>query len=117
MSYRKVYCANGATRTYVDGVLVDGTEPAPAGTPTLMPDLDAVYSGGFVSSIDGTLITSRSHLREHNIRNGVIQSGDLRGDAFKDAMKKRMRYNPEARTANGFSWKTPRSSGGNISEI
>lgn len=119
-SYRKVYGTDGSTRTYVDGVLVDGTEPsAENGGVMLLNDLDKIYGGGFESPIDGTFITSRSHLREHNKRNGVIQTGDVRGEAFKDRVKKRMRYNPEARKANGFSWAEPsvRRSSANLTEI
>ena len=42
-----------------------------------MPDL----AESFVSPVDGTVISSRSNLREHNIRNGVADVGN--DPAFK----------------------------------
>jgi len=33
----------------------------------------------FVSSVDGSLITGRRSLREHNKRNGVVLAADLEG--------------------------------------
>ena len=105
-AFRRVYSANGATRTYVDGVLVEGTEPvSEGGGPMVLADLDKAYGGGFQSPIDDTFITSRSQLREHNKRHGVIQNGDLSGEAARNAVKTRMRYSPEARKQNGFAWK------------
>ena len=44
----------------------------------LMPDLAA----SFVSPVDGSVISSRSTLREHNIRNGVYDVGN--DPAFKN---------------------------------
>lgn len=117
---RIVFGKDGATRTYVDGVLVDGVEPTQHSGPTLMPDLDVAYGGAWKSPIDDTWISSRSQLREHNKRHGVIQSGDLRGEAFKQASLKRQRYNPASMNQNGFSWSTPRTegrSGGNLTEV
>ena len=43
----------------------------------LMPDL----AESFVSPVDGSVISSRSNLREHNIRNGVSDVGN--DPAFK----------------------------------
>ena len=33
----------------------------------------------FVSIVDGSVVSSRSELREHNKRNRVVQTADLRG--------------------------------------
>ena len=86
--------------------------------PYLMPDLDVVYNGGFQSPIDDTWITSRSQLREHNNRHGVMQTGDVRGAEARERQHKRCRINPEARNANGFSWVSPKASrNGNLTEI
>jgi hypothetical protein len=85
----------------------------------LLPDLDVAYKGGFESPIDGTFITSRAQLREHNIRHDVIQAGDNHGRT-KELMKRHMKWSPEARKANGFSWvERPenRRSSGNLTEI
>ncbi len=86
----------------------------------LLPDLDVAYNGGFESPIDGSFITSRSQLAEHNRRHDVIQAGDQHGKV-KDQMKRHMRFNPEARGANDFSWvKRPgegASRSGNLTEI
>ncbi len=87
----------------------------------VLPDLDVAYKGGFESPIDGTFITSRSQLREHNIRHDVVQNGDHHGRT-KDIMKKKMRWNPEARSANGFSWASSENTvsrlrSGNLTEI
>jgi len=48
-----------------------GDEITDNGTAYIMQDI-----GAFKSPVDGSYITSRSHLREHNTRNGVVQSGD-----------------------------------------
>lgn len=117
--YRKVWGVNGQTRTYVDGILVDGVEPdAQKEGVMLLDDLDRAYNGGFESPIDGSFITSRSQLREHNKRHDVIQTGDVRGEQLREMVKKRMRYNPESRTQNGFSWKEPSvTRTGNLTEV
>ena len=85
----------------------------------IMPDLDAIYGhGNFVSVIDGTNITSRSQLREHNKRHGVIQTGDVRGDEIRERTKRHMKYNPAARNDGSFSWTEPRKlPSGNLTEI
>ena len=86
----------------------------------VLPDLDQVYGeDGFISVIDGTRITSRAQLREHNKRHGVIQTGDVRGDQLRDKTKRHMRYNPELRNSPEFSWVEPRNdtSSGNLTEI
>lgn len=86
-----------------------------------MPDIDVIYNGGFESPIDGSHISSRSHLREHNIRHDVVQAGDIRGERLKAEMRKHMKYDPAKRTENGFSWAEPthprRSRSGNLTEI
>lgn len=74
----------------------------------VMPDLNKVYGEeGFVSVIDGTTITSRSQLREHNKRNGVVQCGDVRGDDIRRINKEFMRYDPK-KISNDV-WVTPRN--------
>jgi hypothetical protein len=63
---------------YIDGVAyekgVDVIPDSQNDTPNIFPDIVP-----FRSSVDGTMITSRSSLREHNIRNNVIQTEELRG--------------------------------------
>jgi hypothetical protein len=46
--------------------------------PTVMPDLDGAYNGGFRSPINGEFITSRSQLRAHEQRYDVKQCGDFK---------------------------------------
>ena len=41
---------------------------------TIIPDIQA-----FKSSVDGSIITGRAALREHNKRNDVVQTADLAG--------------------------------------
>jgi hypothetical protein len=64
----------------------DGTcyEPDPDAKPLrtkgpyVMGDLDQAYGGdGFRSPVDGSQITSRSQLREHNKQHNVEQCGDV----------------------------------------
>lgn len=70
----------------------------------VLPDLHAVYpGGGFVSPIDGTFISSRSQLRAHNARHGVIQTGDIRGPQIRENMKRHMQYDPSL-VGKDFSW-------------
>ena len=47
----------------------------------LIPDI----AGAFVSPVDGSVISSRSNLREHNRRNGVADVGN--DPAFKHPQK------------------------------
>ena len=65
--------------TYVvrDGKLVPKKELSRRTGLQFMPDL----AGAFVSPVDGTVISSRSTLREHNRRNGVSDVGN--DPAFK----------------------------------
>lgn len=49
----------------------DGPEPSASAVFHLMDDIRA-----FRSPIDGSVIASRSHLREHERRHGVRQSGN-----------------------------------------
>jgi hypothetical protein len=87
------------------------------GAAYVLPDLDRIYGeDNFISVIDDTKITSRSQLREHNKRHGVIQTGDVRGEQLRDKTKEYMRHNPDLRNSAEFSWKTPRGSG-NLGEI
>lgn len=47
--------------------------------PMIAPDTFAMNS--FVSHVDGSVITSRSQLKEHNIRNGVVAYDEVQGEA------------------------------------
>ena len=84
-----------------------------------MPDLDQVYGDqNFVSVIDDTVITSRSQLREHNKRHGVIQTGDVRGEQLRSKMKRHMRHDPSK--IDPSVWVQPRDPekvSGNLTEI
>lgn len=74
----------------------------------VMPDLNGAYAkGGFESPIDGTWISSRSQLREHNKRHGVIQSGDIRGERLKSDMKRHMKFDRAKRADPSFAWVEP----------
>lgn len=51
--------------------------------PLICPDISE-----FVSSVDGSVITGRAALREHNIRNGVTFAEDFRGEWAKKAQER-----------------------------
>lgn len=73
----------------------------------ILPDLNAAYpEGGFRSPIDDTWISSRSQLRAHNARHGVIQTGDIRGPQIRENMKRYMQYDPSL-IGKDFSWGKP----------
>lgn len=58
------------------GQFIEITEETASSTiPRILPDI-----GEFVSPVDGTVISSRSKLREHNKRNGVVQTQELKGE-------------------------------------
>lgn len=59
-------------------VAITDDAPRRAAGPTVLPDIDRVYGGGFKSPIDGEFITSRSQLRRHEIRHNVRQAGDFK---------------------------------------
>ena len=60
------------TWVYVDGVAYEkGTEPSARVAPDVMPDI-----APYVSQIDGSLITSRSRLREHLKARGYVEIGN-----------------------------------------
>ncbi len=61
---------------YVDGVAIPADEYTrePQHGVTVVPDIQP-----FRSPVDGTLITGRAALREHNVRNNVVQTLDLKG--------------------------------------
>lgn len=61
---RKVY-------VYRDGKIVERGSGSPTRSVQVMSDLEP-----FVSPVDGTVISSRSHRRAHNRRNGVIDTGN-----------------------------------------
>jgi hypothetical protein len=41
---------------------------------------DTLWNKQFVSHVDGSVITSRSELREHNARNGVVNYDDVKDE-------------------------------------
>jgi hypothetical protein len=64
---------------YINGVAYEkGVDYIPtraeASAPTFIPDIQP-----FRSSVDGSMITSRAELREHNKRNDVVQTEELKG--------------------------------------
>ena len=64
---------------YIDGVAYEkGVDYIPtraeASSPTFIADI-----APFRSSVDGSIITGRASLREHNLRNGVVQTEELKG--------------------------------------
>lgn len=59
------------TYVYRDGKLIPKPEAARLYGVTVMRDIQS-----FISPIDGTEITSRSHLREHERAHGVRQIGN-----------------------------------------
>lgn len=68
------------TWVYVDGVAYEkGVDSIPS-TYTIMPDI-----APFRSSVDGTMITGRASLREHNLRNNVVQTEELKGLPVRQA--------------------------------
>jgi hypothetical protein len=103
MRYRKVWGANGSTRVYEDDVLVSGTEPHQADVAFFMRDIEQHYGAPIISPIDGTAITSRSQLREHNIRHNVRQNGDYRPGEVVAAENKR-RGHAEQDKGITFTW-------------
>jgi len=73
--------------------------------PSIVPDIDRAYGGGFVSPIDGTLITSRSYLRRHNNTHQCRQCGEIPNGTF--VAKEKSRVNAIRQRAEGRSveWK------------
>lgn len=57
-----------------------------SGGVVVMPDIEP-----FVSPVDGTVITGRKALREHNRRHGVTNAADFK-EHWKSAAKKRERF-------------------------
>jgi hypothetical protein len=100
MRTRKIFYRDGSTVTIVDGVVTEGTVPTcESCSPYVMPDLNAA-SGTFISPVDGSIISSRSQLREHNKRNNVEQIGnDYKFEQRKNDMAARYGKNPDG------SWK------------
>lgn len=73
----------------------------------VMPDLDAVYNGGFRSPIDDSWISSRKQLRDHNRAHGVIQVGDVKPDQARERNLRKMQYDAAAKSDPNFSWVRP----------
>ena len=64
---------------YIDGVAYEkGVDYIPtraeAQSHTFIPDIEP-----FRSPVDGSIISGRASLREHNLRNGVVQTEELKG--------------------------------------
>jgi hypothetical protein len=72
----------------VNGVLYErGVDQIPeeqekGGFPTIVGDIEP-----FVSVVDGSVISSRRALREHNARNDVVLTADLKGLPVKKAVE------------------------------
>lgn len=107
--FRKIFYRDGSTVTIEDGVITEGTlPPEVARTATIMPDLEQHYGAPVISPIDGSVMSSRSHMREHNRRHGVIQTGDIRGEAAREQMRQHMKYDPSLiGNSSEFSWTSP----------
>lgn len=78
-------------RTYVYdptlGKMVEGNSPPRSGSfKNIMGDIP-----DFVSPVDGTVVHGRASLREHNLRNGVTNIADFRGE-WKKAEQKRAEF-------------------------
>ena len=72
--YRKIFYANGATMTIQDDEVIEVTGEIPGETVkthTIMPD-----APDFVSLIDGSVVSGRAGVREHEKRHGVKQIGN-----------------------------------------
>lgn len=110
--YTKKFFPDGSTATFIDGEFVEGTPPtrSDGGGPYVMPDLSSAYKeGGFQSPCDGTWIDSRSSLREHNKRNGVIHAGDMSFEQRKKNVRERMGFDPSLR--GKVNWVDPQNRG------
>jgi hypothetical protein len=83
-----------------------------------LPDISAISGGGFLSPIDETFISSRSQLREHNIRHDVVQNGEIRGEVGRQMTKKTMDWDPSLiGRSDSFNWSKSKSTKGNLTEI
>jgi hypothetical protein len=71
--------------------------------PTVLPDIDRVYGGGFTSPIDGSHITSRSQLRRHNATHQVRQGGDWKPGEL--IAKENARVAERRAKGGHFEWK------------
>jgi len=78
----------------------------PANGPTVLPDIDRAYGGGFVSPVDGTLITSRSYLRRHNATHQCRQAGDIKPGTLQANENRRVQQIREIANGKGvdFRW-------------
>lgn len=98
----KRYRYDAATDT-----IVEVTSEGPRGNagPTVLPDIDRVYGGGFRSPIDGEYITSRSQLRRHEIKHGVRQAGDFkRGELIARERQRVAASMPKPSDGVSFKW-------------
>jgi hypothetical protein len=73
------------TWVYINGVAYErGVDYIPtrteANSPTFVPDITP-----FRSPVDGSIITGRASLREHNLRNNVVQTEELKGLPVRQA--------------------------------
>lgn len=102
MRYRKVWGVNGDTREYVDDILISGTEPHREDAAFYMADIEQHYGNPIISPVDGSVISSRSQLREHNARHNVRQNGDISTADHIRTTNKRFEYKPDPSIS--FNW-------------
>lgn len=79
-------------------------EPRPQSGAFVMPDLDQAYGGGFTSPIDGSFITSRSQLAEHNRKHNVRQAGDFKRGELIQMENKRVEAQRAVAAKEYFKW-------------
>lgn len=82
----------------------DHNGPAVPSGPMILKDIEQHYGAPIISPIDGSHITSRSQLREHEIRHGVRQAGDFKKGEL--VAKENKRVDAIRRVAQGqdFKW-------------
>lgn len=73
----------------IDGKLIPkdeyyGDNRRMADVPYVLPDIEP-----FQSSVDGSLISSRAHLREHNRKHDVVQYAEFSPDYIQRKVKER----------------------------
>jgi len=74
---------------------IDQAARAQGRSPHILGDIES-----FVSPVDGTVITDRAQLREHNKRNNVVNAGEFSQEFYDRKAKERARlYTGEQTTA------------------
>ena len=80
---------------YIQRVNADGTSRFdPVGSSTVRTLQGAIHGAiqSFVSPVDGSVITDRNQLREHNKRNGVVNAEEFSQGHFDRAAEKRAQF-------------------------